>query len=137
VPQSEAQPSHPLSLPNWQMRKLQKLNVEELKAKNMAWVPKQSVQVHGKKDNEMKGAKEIKGRRAAKDHSPSQRFAPNHQNDWSSHNPDFTSTLFMHILWSPPSGMFSYPSWPYFDPLMSYGSLYHGGLFPNNYVFEP
>jgi hypothetical protein len=66
VPQSEAQPSHPLSLPNWQMRKLQKLNVEELKAKNMAWVPKQSVQVHGKKDNEMKGAKEIKGRRAPK-----------------------------------------------------------------------
>jgi hypothetical protein len=37
---SKAQSNHPLSLPNWQMRKLQNLNVEELKAKNMAWVPK-------------------------------------------------------------------------------------------------
>jgi hypothetical protein len=55
IPKSEAQPSHPLGLPNWQMRKLQKLNTEELKGKNMAWVPKQSVQVHGKKDNEIKG----------------------------------------------------------------------------------
>jgi hypothetical protein len=45
MPKSEAQLSHPLDLPNWQMRKLQNLNVEELKAKNMAWVPKQSVQV--------------------------------------------------------------------------------------------
>jgi hypothetical protein len=136
IPKSEAQPSHPLGLPNWQMRKLQKLNTEEFKAKNMAWVPKQSVQVHGKKDNEIKGAKETKRRRATKDHLPSQRFASNHQNYWSSHNPYFTSTPSMPILWSPPSGMFGYPSWPYFDTLMSYGSLYHGGLFPNNYVFE-
>jgi hypothetical protein len=45
MPKLEAQLSHPLDLPNWQMRKLQNLNVEELKAKNMAWVPKQSVQV--------------------------------------------------------------------------------------------
>jgi hypothetical protein len=29
MPKSEAQPSHPLDLPNWQMQKLQKLNVEE------------------------------------------------------------------------------------------------------------
>jgi hypothetical protein len=36
MPQSEAQSSHPLGLPNWQMRKLQKLNAEESKAKNMA-----------------------------------------------------------------------------------------------------
>jgi hypothetical protein len=67
MPQSEAQLSHPLGLPNWQMRKLQKLKAEELKAKNLAWVPKQSVQVHGKKDNWMKGAKETKRRRATKD----------------------------------------------------------------------
>jgi hypothetical protein len=44
----------------------------------MAWVPKQSVQVHGKKDNEMKSAKETKRRRATKDHSQCQRLAPNH-----------------------------------------------------------
>jgi hypothetical protein len=119
------------------MRRLQKLNAEELKVKNMTWVPKQSVQVRGKKDDVMKGAKETKGRRATKDHSPSQRFAPNHQkNYWSSHNPYFTSTPSMPIMWSPPLGMFGYPSWSYFDPLMSYESLYHGGLFPNNYVFE-
>jgi hypothetical protein len=105
MPQSEAQPSHPLGLPNWQMRKLQNLNVEELKAKNMAWIPKQSVQVHGKKDNEMKVQKRPR-------EGEQQRI--NHQ----------------------VRGMFSYPSWPYFDPLMSYGSLYHGGLFLNNYVLE-
>jgi hypothetical protein len=64
MPKSEAQPSHPLGLPNWQIRKLQKLNAEELKVKNMAWVPKQSVQVHGMKDNEIKGTKETKRRRA-------------------------------------------------------------------------
>jgi hypothetical protein len=118
------------------MRKLQKLNAEELKAKNMAWVPKQSVQVYGKKDNEIKDAKGTKRRKTTKDHSTSQRFTPNHQNYWSSHNPYFTSTPPMPMLWSPPSGMFGYPSWPYFDPLMSYESLYHGGLYPNNYVFE-
>jgi hypothetical protein len=105
----EAQSSHPLALSNWQMRKLQKLNAEELKAKNMACVLKQSVQVHCKKDNEMKDVKETKRRRAIKDHSPSQRFIPNHQNYWSSHNPYFTSTPSMPILWSPPSCMFGYP----------------------------
>jgi hypothetical protein len=116
--------------------KIAKDNAEELKAKNMAWVSKQSAQVHGKKDNEMKGAKETKRRRATKAHLPSQRFAPNHQNYWSSHNQYFTSTPSMPILWSPPSDMFGYPSCPYFNPLVSYGSLYHGGFFPNNYVFE-
>jgi hypothetical protein len=40
MPESEAQPSHTLGLPNWQMRKLQKLNAEELKARNLAWVLK-------------------------------------------------------------------------------------------------
>jgi hypothetical protein len=107
------------------MRKLQKVNVEELKARNLAWVPKRSIQVHDREDSLLKGAKET-----------SQWFAPNHQNYWSSHNPYFTSTPSLPMLWSPPSGMFGYPSWSYFDPLMSYGSLYHGGLFPNNYVFE-
>jgi hypothetical protein len=105
MPKSEAQPSHPLSLPNWQMRKLQKLNAEELKANDMAWVLKQSVQVHGKKDNEMKDAKGTKRKRATKDHLPSHRFAPNHQNYWSSHNPYFTSTLSMPMLWSLPSDL--------------------------------
>jgi hypothetical protein len=75
IPKSEAQPSHPLGLPNWQIIKLQKLNAEEFKAKNMAWVPKQNVQVHGKKDNVMKGAKVTKRWRATKDHLPSKRFA--------------------------------------------------------------
>jgi hypothetical protein len=40
IPKSVAQPSHPLGLPNWQMRKVQKINAEELKARNLAWVPK-------------------------------------------------------------------------------------------------
>jgi hypothetical protein len=84
------------------MRKLQNLNAEELKAKNMAWVQKH---VHGKKDNEMKGVKETNRRRAIKDQLSTQRFPPNHQNYWSSHNPYSTSTPSMPILWSLPSGM--------------------------------
>jgi hypothetical protein len=71
MPQSKAQLSHPLGLPTWQMRKLQKLNAKELNAKNMACVSKQSVQIHSKKDNEMKGAKETKRKRATKDQSSS------------------------------------------------------------------
>jgi hypothetical protein len=40
MPKSEAQLSHPLNLSNWQIKILQKLNAEELKARNLAWVPK-------------------------------------------------------------------------------------------------
>jgi hypothetical protein len=35
-----------------------------------------------------------------------------------------------------PSGMFSYPSWPYFDPWMSHGSLYHTGLFSTQEIMS-
>jgi hypothetical protein len=84
----------------------------------------------------MKGAKETKRRGAAKGHLPNQRFSPDHQHNWSSLDLYSASTTFMPILWNPPSCMFSYPSWPYFDPWMSYGSLYHGGLFRNHYAFE-
>jgi hypothetical protein len=136
MPKLEAQPSHPLGLPNWQMRKLQKLNAEELKARNLAWVPKRSIQVHDREDSLMKGAKETKRRGATKGYLSNQRFARDHQHNWSPYDPYPASTTFMLILWNPPSGMFGYPSWPYFDPWMSYGSLYHGGLFPNHYAFE-
>jgi hypothetical protein len=102
----------------------------------MACDPKQRVQIQDEDDNEMKGAKETKRRRATKDHFPIQRFVPNHQNYWSSHNPYFTSTPSMPILWSQPLGMFGCLLWPHFDSWMSYEPLYHGGLFPDNYVFE-
>ena len=40
------QPGFPLSLSSWQERKLQRLSVEELKKKNMAWIPKESCKVN-------------------------------------------------------------------------------------------
>jgi hypothetical protein len=136
MPKSEAQPRHPLSLSNWQIKKLQKLNVEELKVRTLGWLLKRSIQVHDRDDSLMKGAKETKRRGATKGYLPNQRFARDHQHNWSPYDPYPASTTSMPILWNPPSCMFGYPSWSYFDPWMSYGSLYHGGMFPDHYTFE-
>ena len=52
----EAKPSHPLDSSNWQKKKLQKLSAQELKQRNMAWVPKGSIQTQDKDDGPAKGA---------------------------------------------------------------------------------
>uniref|UniRef100_A0A0E0DBI8 Uncharacterized protein n=1 Tax=Oryza meridionalis TaxID=40149 RepID=A0A0E0DBI8_9ORYZ len=44
------QPRHSHSLSNWQKKQLEKLSVEKLKKRGMAWVPKGSVQIHNEKD---------------------------------------------------------------------------------------
>ena len=52
----EAKPSHTLDSSNWQKKKLQKLSAQELKQRNMAWVPKGSIQTQDKDDGLAKGA---------------------------------------------------------------------------------
>ena len=52
----EAKPSHPLDSSNWQKKRLQKLSAQELKQRNMAWVPKGSIQTQDKDDVHIKGA---------------------------------------------------------------------------------
>ena len=42
--QTKSQPGCPLSLSYWQKKKLQKLSAQELEKRNMAWVPKGSIQ---------------------------------------------------------------------------------------------
>ena len=72
---------------NWQKKKLQKLNAQELKEKNMAWVPKGSIRTQDKDDGQVKGAMQLKEKRRSKGRSSNMRFAPNHQNYWSIHHP--------------------------------------------------
>ena len=42
--QTKSQPGSPLVLSYWQKKKLQKLSAQELEERNMAWVPKGSIQ---------------------------------------------------------------------------------------------
>ena len=44
------QPRHSQSLSNWQKKQLEKLSVENVKKRGMAWIPKGSVQVHNETD---------------------------------------------------------------------------------------
>lgn len=71
---SEAQLRHPLGLSNWQVRKLQRLSVKNLKEKNMAWIPKGSMHIRNKDQIQVHGAKETKKKRRARRELPSQRF---------------------------------------------------------------
>ena len=83
----EVRPRCLLGSSNWQKKKLQKLNAQELKEKNMAWVPKGSIRTQDKDDGQAKGAMQLKEKRRSKGRSSNMRFAPNHQNYWSIHHP--------------------------------------------------
>ena len=118
---TEIKPIYSISLPKWQENKLQKLTTEKLKEKGLAWVSKASIQAQ-KNDVQASGATKAKERRRFKKQLPSWRFAPNHQNHWSWHQP---YSLPMP-MWNSSPGMHGYPSAPYFDSW--YGSLCYEGL---------
>jgi hypothetical protein len=86
LPKIEVQPRYLLGSSSWQRRQLQKLSAKELKERNMAWVPKGSVQVQKKDGIQVKGAMEVIEKRKTKRQSPTPRFAPNHQNYQSSYH---------------------------------------------------
>jgi hypothetical protein len=56
---TEIKPICSIGLPKWQENKLQKLSVEKLKEKGLAWVPKGSIQVQ-KDDAQVSGATKTK-----------------------------------------------------------------------------
>uniref|UniRef100_A0A0E0D2N4 Uncharacterized protein n=1 Tax=Oryza meridionalis TaxID=40149 RepID=A0A0E0D2N4_9ORYZ len=122
-----SQPRDSHSLSNWQKKQLEKLSAEKLKKRGMAWVPKGSVQVHNEKDAkvEVKARKEKGARRRA----PNQRSASNHQVIWPLHYLYSSPISPMPMSWNPFSGMYDYPSWPYYNSWISYESLYYGGCY--------
>jgi hypothetical protein len=61
----EIKPICSIGLPKWQEKKLQKLSVEKLKEKDLAWVPKGSIQAQ-KDDAQASGATKAKKRRRFK-----------------------------------------------------------------------
>jgi len=131
----EVRPRCLLGSSNWQKKKLQKLNAQELKEKNMAWVPKGSIRTQDKDDGQAKGAMQLKEKRRSKGRSSNMRFAPNHQNYWSIHHPFNLQIPHMPMFWNSSLDVFGYPSYSYFDNRIPYGSLYHGGLLPNYYAY--
>ena len=80
LPKTEANSSHPLGVSNWQKKELQKFSAQELKKRGMAWVPKGSIRTQDKRDDQAKGATQLKEKKKYERRSLKPRFAPNHQN---------------------------------------------------------
>jgi hypothetical protein len=110
---------------------LQKLSAQELKERNVACVPKGSMQVQRKDGIQAKGAMEVIKKRKTKRQFPTPRFAPNHQNYQSSYHPYTLQMPPMLQSWGSSLDMFGHPPYPYFYSWMPYGSLYHRGWSPN------
>ncbi|KAG2615340.1 hypothetical protein PVAP13_3NG063000 [Panicum virgatum] len=132
---TKVQPRCLLGSSNWQKNELQKLSAQELKERNMAWVPKWSIQTQDKDDGQAKGAMQLKKKRRYNRRSPNLRFASNHQNYWSLHHPLAMQMPHIPMPWNSSLYAFGYPSYSYFDPRMPYGSSYHRGLSHNCYAY--
>ncbi|KAG2578009.1 hypothetical protein PVAP13_6NG201400 [Panicum virgatum] len=76
-------------------------------------------------------AQELKQRDMARREGPRDDL----QNYWSVHHPFDLPMSYMPMSWNSSYNMFGYPSCSNFDPRMTYGSLYHGGLSPNCYAY--
>jgi G3E family GTPase len=103
---TEAKSSHPLSLSNWQKKKLQKLSAQELRKKGMVWILKGSIRTHTG-DDQAKGATQLKEKKRYEKQSSKLRFAPNHQNYWSLPS---SFALHMPMFWNSSLNMLDYPS---------------------------
>jgi G3E family GTPase len=112
---TEAKSSHPLSLSNWQKKKLQKLSAQELRKKGMVWILKGSIRTHTG-DDQAKGATQLKEKKRYEKQSSKLRFAPNHQNYWSLPS---SFALHMPMFWNSSLNMLDYPSYSYFWSLGS------------------
>jgi hypothetical protein len=117
--ETEAKSSHPLGLSNWKKKKLQKLSSQELRKKDMAWIPKGSIQTH-KGDGQAKGATQLKGKKRYERRSSKLRFAPNYQNYWSLPSSFTLQMPHMPMFWNSSLDVVDYPS--YFGPWVPHGS---------------
>ncbi|OEL29107.1 hypothetical protein BAE44_0009874, partial [Dichanthelium oligosanthes] len=103
-------------LSSWQKMKLQKLRAHEFKEKNLARVPKGSVQPQDEDNVQVKDVTEAQEKRRASMRISTQRFAPNHQSYWSLHHPYSLPMPQMRLAWSTSSTIFGHSSYSYFDP---------------------
>ena len=132
--QTKSQPGCTLGLSYWRNKELQKLSAQELKKRNMAWVPKRINQnkndVHASiATSTMKVKKEKDGNNK----QLSRRCASQHQNLRLAQHP-FSSTMpLMPLPWNSSTGMISYPPWTYFDPWMQHN--FDDRVLPNHYTF--
>ena len=112
------------------------ISAQELKKKNMAWVPKRSSQ--NESDVQPSIATSVTKVKKEKDGSQKQlsrRFASPPQNLRLAHHP-FSSTMsLMPLPWNSSLGMTNYPPWIYFDPWMQHNFLYHERVLPNYHTF--
>ena len=134
--QTKSQPGCPLGLSYWRKKELQKLSAQELKKKNMAWVPKRSSQ--NESDVQPSIATSVTKVKKEKDGSQkllSRRFASPHQNLRLAHHPYSSTISLMPLPWNSSSGMINYPPWIYFNPWKRHNFLHHDRVLPNLYTF--
>ena len=134
--QTKSQPGCPLGLSYCQKKELQKLSAQELKKKNMAWVPKKINQdkndVHASVATSTIKVKKVNNER---NKQLSRRCTSQHQNLRLAHHP-FSSTMsLMPLPWNSSLGMINYPPLIYFDPWMQHNFLYHERVLPNYHRF--
>ena len=133
---TESQPRCPLGLSYWQKKKLQNLSAQELKKKNMAWVPKKI----NRYKNDVHASVATSTIKVNKENNESnkqlsRRCASQHQNLRLEHHP-FSSTMpLMPLSWNSSLGMINYPPWTYFGPWMQHIFLHHERVLPNLYTF--
>ena len=124
-----------LGLSYWQKKELQNLSAQELRKRNMAWVPKRINQnkndVHASiATSTIKMKKENDG----SNKQLSRRCASQHQNLRLAHHPCFSTIPLMPLPWNSSSGMINYPPWIYFDPWKRHNFLHHERVLPNPYT---
>ena len=115
--ETKSKPRCPLGLSYWQKKKLQNLSAQELKKKNMAWVPKKINQDKNDVHASVATSKiKVKKENNESNKQLSRRCASQHQNLWLAHHPYSSTTPLMPFPWNSSSGMINYPPWIYFNP---------------------
>ncbi|VAH50784.1 unnamed protein product [Triticum turgidum subsp. durum] len=133
--ETKSQSSCSLGLSYWKKKELQNLSAQELRKKNMAWVPKKINQ--NKNDVHVSIATSVTKVKKEKDGSQKQlsrRFASPHQNIRLAHHPYFSTIPLMPLPWNSSSGMINYPPWIYFSPWKRHNFLHHERVLPNLYT---
>ena len=133
---TESQPRCPFGLSYWQRKELQKLSAQELRKRNMAWVPKRSSQ--NKNDVQTSiVTSTTKVKKEKESHKKlSRRFSSTKNNLRLAHH-SYSSTMpLIPLPWNSSPGMIGYPPWAYFDPWMQYNFLHHDRVLPNRYTFD-
>jgi hypothetical protein len=135
--ETESQPRCPLSLSCWQKKELQKLSAQELRKKNMAWVPKGGNQnKNDVQDSIATSTIQVKKEKNESSKQFSRRFPSPHQNLRLAHHPYLSNMPLISLPWNSAPGMIGYPPWAYLDPWMQYNFLYHERVLPNHYTFD-